>query len=220
MHFFFFGKVMFWNKITCSTAGIASSELFLLNKWIQRLCDWENFSPGCSRSGKCRQARVALHPSLQWFYSWGSCPLCHSDPLFLTVVLASLYHWLADSFLGLCSSVLTLRGPQDSVLATRATFSLLPEEKQVLISDEDGPMEGRPWHRSSPSCRKASLASSKCTPHLKSFPSSCSRGDCSSLAVLFTISCWYWKIHGMLPRIQQQVDLVWPICHLIFINSQ
>ena len=165
---------------------------------------WTSLPP-LTPSHPSRLSQSTRFELLQFIYSWESWP-------------PSLTGWFLSRSVLICPTPVC-GDPQDSVFATGATFSLLSEEKQVVRSDEDGPREGRPWHKSSSGRPMASQASSKHSPHVKSFPSSCSRGDGSSLVVLFAISCWCWKVHGMPPRTQQQVDLVWPIHHLIFINS-
>jgi hypothetical protein len=107
----FLEREMFWNSIVCFTPEIASFEL-LLNKWIQRPCDWEMSSPGFSRPGNVRQTCVALHPYLGFFHSRELVYAVISPWLWPTSVANSTSSFLSRSVL-ICPSP---GAPQDSTL--------------------------------------------------------------------------------------------------------
>lgn len=139
-------------------------------------------TPGLGNPGKHIQPYI--HP---FFDSWGTCSI--PTRRFYLWLQPRICCWLADSFLGLCSSMQALELPK-TVLAPGATLSLLPKEKQVLTSVGDRPREGRPWRRAAPATPHHHWQASMCTLHRKSLPSCCSLGHCSSLVVLFHIYSW------------------------------
>lgn len=108
-----------------------------------------------------------IHPFT--YFTLGALVHSVTLTLLLILMLASIFCWLADSFLGQSSSVPALGLPK-TLPVTGATVSLLPDEKQVLTSDEDRPREGRPWQKSSPSCPTSLQAGSQVYRAFQEFP--------------------------------------------------
>lgn len=174
---------MFWNWISWSTAGISSSELLLLNKWIQR--PWlGSFLTGPLQAWEIQANTYNLisTPSL----TLGG--LVHSNPAFLTLTSAShllLTGWFLSGSMLICAS----SGASQDCSCSRG-YALLPKEKQALTSVEDRPREGRPWRKAAPATPHHHWQAPKCTLHRKSLPSCCLLGHCLSLVVLFHIYSW------------------------------
>lgn len=148
--------------------------------------DWEIFLPGCSRPGKSREALLSIHPFGSVF-TLGD--LGHSVILtFCFLLWFSPYLLLTGWFLSRSMPTCPSSGaPQGFLLLGLFSPSW---GKTVLTSDEDWPREDRPWQNSSPSISHHHWQAPKGTLHSKSYPSSYSLGDYSSLIVVFNIYSW------------------------------
>lgn len=118
--------------MTWSTAEIASSELLLLNKWIQRLGNFLTrlFS---AHANPDKHVYLYVHP---FFNSWGV--VSTSTFCFLLWFQPPICCWLADSFLGLRSSVPALELPKTLFLPLGLLSPSFPRKNKCWWGQAQG----------------------------------------------------------------------------------